>query len=73
MEWSYSQYYKIETHNTPTTWRQCLHRTRIQKTPNLKGLSFSNMSVWEASVAVVLEMDAGGKKKKKKKSVKGNF
>lgn len=31
------------------------------------------MSVWEASVAVVLEMDAGGKKKKKKKSVKGNF
>lgn len=31
------------------------------------------MSVWEASVAVVLEMDAGEKKKKKKKSVKGNF
>ena len=24
MEWSYSHYYKIETHNTPTTWRQCL-------------------------------------------------
>lgn len=31
------------------------------------------MSVWEASVAVVLEMDAGEKKKKKKKSVKWNF
>lgn len=63
MEWSYSQYYKIGTHNTPNDMKTMLTSTGLQDADSNWGknkkvspclsLSVSNVSAEKQSVAVV--------------------